>query len=956
MARVPARLLIELSCLLIFSFVVESGSVAENDILPEFYHVETKRTTNVTEDDVAYAKILFEVRGKNIYPKMRIKATRKMSQRNSECQNADFAYNISEVSAHDKWAQYELTVPRSVGGILYLCLPHRVMENVGLLQPGLLNSELHVWYHQGPDIKLPLGQEKIDKTAPPGTAMVESRARRDDNVTAINLPPASTVKVLGLKLEKVEKEFEFDEWGVPVVLAEVEHVLRLFGEGLTEAMTITFTSEPGNYSENCFIPVAKGFSVVPGSLFLNRTALVKITLPPLPSGADTLYICVKDGQISSVTPFLHQGHEPWLQIRTYQNLIPLWASIIIILVCLAFSCLFSGLNLGLMSLDKTELKILCNTGSSKEKKYARAIQPVRDHGNYLLCSILLGNVFVNSIFTILLDGLTSGLIAVIFSTLAIVLFGEIFPQAVCSRHGLAVGAKTIYITKFVMLLTFPLSYSIAKLLDCILGEEIGNVYTRERLKELVMVTTGDNDLDKDEVNIISGALELRKKTVSDVMTKIEDVFMLDYEAVLDFETVSEIMKSGYSRIPVYEGHRQNIVTMLYIKDLAFVDPDDNTPLKTLCQFYQNPCNFVFEDVTLDVMFKIFKEGNKGHMAFVSRVNTEGEGDPFYETTGIITLEDVIEELIQSEIVDETDVFTDNRSKRRRNAERKDFSIFAERKDQQNKVRMSPQLTLAAYQYLSTSVEPFQVNVISETILRRLLKQDIVFHIKKHKEWRYDPANVIYSQGKAVDYFVIILEGRVEVTVGKENLVFEGGPFTYFGTQALVQTVGIESPAAPSGMGSLESLNIDSMLRHTFIPDYTVRASTEVLYLKIKRSLYLAAKRATLMERSKRDHNHTKEQLDAEIDKLLNDDDDVSSGGVTPRRKSSKNLTALQNSRQELTENQVQSPKTPARLSNASPNRLSARGGDINGSVKSSPVDDETVDGRGEEVSLLPRKS
>lgn len=72
-------------------------------------------------------------------------------------------------------------------------------------------------------------------------------------------------------------------------------------------------------------------------------------------------------------------------------------------------------------------------------------------------------------------------------------------------------------------------------------------------------------MDKDEVNIISGALELRRKTVADVMTRIEDVFMLDYEAVLDFETVSEIMKSGYSRIPVYEGNRQNIVTMLYIK-------------------------------------------------------------------------------------------------------------------------------------------------------------------------------------------------------------------------------------------------------------------------------------------------------------------------------------------------------------------------------------------------------
>lgn len=63
-------------------------------------------------------------------------------------------------------------------------------------------------------------------------------------------------------------------------------------------------------------------------------------------------------------------------------------------------------------------------------------------------------------------------------------------------------------------------------------------------KIIFQVTTGENDLDRDEVNIISGALELRKKTVADVMTRIEDVFMLDYEAILDFETVSEIMKSG----------------------------------------------------------------------------------------------------------------------------------------------------------------------------------------------------------------------------------------------------------------------------------------------------------------------------------------------------------------------------------------------------------------------------
>lgn len=67
--------------------------------------------------------------------------------------------------------------------------------------------------------------------------------------------------------------------------------------------------------------------------------------------------------------------------------------------------------------------------------------------------------------------------------------------------------------------------------------------------------------------------------------------------------------TGYSRIPVYQNERMNIVNVLYIKDLAFLDPDDNTPLKTLTKFYQNPCNFVFEDTTLDIMFKQFKEGS-----------------------------------------------------------------------------------------------------------------------------------------------------------------------------------------------------------------------------------------------------------------------------------------------------------------------------------------------------------
>ncbi|KAL4714243.1 hypothetical protein ACJJTC_009595 [Scirpophaga incertulas] len=739
---------------------------------------------------------------------------------------------------------------------------------------------------------------KVDATVNKVAKDVLIRTERqivDEFTTVREIPQFVTVE--GLRVEEADKEPKIIEDGIPSVLAESSVTLRIFGEGLSADTVIAFTNYPQEFGQPCKF-ILKGEYRAKESSVTKKSALFEITAPS-PSTDYKLYICTKNLRpgVTDVSKdddkYVHQGTETFKILATHNKLLPLWVSLILITACLTFSALFSGLNLGLMSLDRTELKIISNTGTEQERKYARAIMPVRDHGNYLLCSILLGNVAVNSTFTILLDELTSGLFAVIFSTLAIVLLGEITPQAICSRHGLMVGAKTIMITKAVMGLTAPLSYPVSKLLDYFLGEEIGSVYNRERLKELVKVTTDVNDLDKDEVNIISGALELRKKTVADVMTKLEDVFMLPISSVLDFETMSEIIKSGYSRIPVYENSRGNIVTVLFIKDLAFVDPDDNTPLRTLCQYYQNPCNFVFEDVTLDIMFKQFKDGHKGHMAFVHRINNEGEGDPFYETIGLVTLEDVIEEMIQAEIVDETDVFMDNRTKRRRNRPQnklQDFTAFAERHENQH-IHISPQLTLATFQFLSTSVDAFRPDTVSETVLRRLLKQDVIHNIKLKGKMKKDASTFVFQQGKPVDYFVLILEGRVEVTVGRENLVFEAGPFTYFGVQALTQNIGVAESPTPSAMGSLQNINVDSMLRHTFVPDYSVRAVTELFYLTVKRSLYLAAKRATLMEKGVLSKGPTNEQFDTEVDKLLQSvDEDLSITGEhkTPSRQVSPN--------------------------------------------------------------------
>lgn len=111
--------------------------------------------------------------------------------------------------------------------------------------------------------------------------------------------------------------------------------------------------------------------------------------------------------------------------------------------------------------------------------------------------------------------------------------------------------------------------------------------------------------------MIQGALELRTKTVEDVMTPLQNCFMINSDAILDFNTMSEIMESGYTRIPVYEDERSNIMDILYVKDLAFVDPDDCTPLKTITKFYNHPVHVVFHDTKLDAMLEEFKKGEKG---------------------------------------------------------------------------------------------------------------------------------------------------------------------------------------------------------------------------------------------------------------------------------------------------------------------------------------------------------
>uniref|UniRef100_A0A8D2I4V6 Metal transporter n=1 Tax=Urocitellus parryii TaxID=9999 RepID=A0A8D2I4V6_UROPR len=587
---------------------------------------------------------------------------------------------------------------------------------------------------------------------------------------------------------------------------------------------------------------------------------------------------------AETTWIYHDGEDTKMIVGEEKKfLLPFWLQVIFISLLLCLSGMFSGLNLGLMALDPMELRIVQNCGTEKEKNYAKRIEPVRRQGNYLLCSLLLGNVLVNTTLTILLDDIAgSGLVAVVVSTIGIVIFGEIVPQAICSRHGLAVGANTIFLTKFFMMMTFPASYPVSKLLDCVLGQEIGTVYNREKLLEMLRVTDPYNDLVKEELNIIQGALELRTKTVEDVMTPLRDCFMITGEAILDFNTMSEIMESGYTRIPVFEGERSNIVDLLFVKDLAFVDPDDCTPLKTITKFYNHPLHFVFNDTKLDAMLEEFKKG-KSHLAIVQRVNNEGEGDPFYEVLGIVTLEDVIEEIIKSEILDETDLYTDNRTKKKvAHRERKqDFSAFKQT-DSEMKVKISPQLLLAMHRFLATEVEAFSPSQMSEKILLRLLKHpNVIQELKYDEKNKKAPEYYLYQRNRPVDYFVLILQGKVEVEAGKEGMKFEASAFSYYGVMALTASPGEnKSPPRPCGLNHSDSLSrsdridaitptlgssnnqLNSSFLQVYIPDYSVRALSDLQFVKISRQQYQNALMASRMDKTPQssDSENTKIEL------------------------------------------------------------------------------------------------
>ena len=150
----------------------------------------------------------------------------------------------------------------------------------------------------------------------------------------------------------------------------------------------------------------------------------------------------------------------------------IWCGIVL---CLTQSAIFSGLNIAFFSLSRLQLEVESKRGNAS----AQTILSLREDSNFLLATVLWGNVSINVLLTLLSDSVMIGLNAFLFSTVAITFFGEIFPQAYFSRNALRVASALAPIIRLYQLLLFPVTRPTAILLDAWLGKE-GITYFREK--------------------------------------------------------------------------------------------------------------------------------------------------------------------------------------------------------------------------------------------------------------------------------------------------------------------------------------------------------------------------------------------------------------------------------------------------------------------------------------------
>jgi gliding motility-associated protein GldE len=325
-------------------------------------------------------------------------------------------------------------------------------------------------------------------------------------------------------------------------------------------------------------------------------------------------------------------------------------ALVLSLVLLCCSALISGSENAFFSLDPSAIAQL----EASEKKADKNVLALLQNSHYLLATILIGNNFVNVTVILLLTTFTNTVLdfsqapvmGFVFETILIsfilLLFGEIMPKIYASKYAKKAALFTAPFISVLSIIFRPLAYLLVKstsIVDNRLSKHSHSArnISMDDLSQALELTSNEKD---EDTGILEGIIKFGNIQVSDIMTPRVDI--VDVDLKLNYtELLEVVINSGYSRIPVYSGRRDNIKGVLYIKDLlAHLDKPSTFRWQSLIrQPYYVP-----ESKKIDDLLNEFQE-NKVHLALVV--------DEYGGIAGLVTLEDILEEIV-GDISDEYD--------------------------------------------------------------------------------------------------------------------------------------------------------------------------------------------------------------------------------------------------------------------------------------------------------------
>ena len=234
------------------------------------------------------------------------------------------------------------------------------------------------------------------------------------------------------------------------------------------------------------------------------------------------------------------------------NDILIWIGIVI---CLSHSAMFSGLNLAFFSLTRLRLEIEAETTA---KSSARKVLTMREDSNFLLTTILWGNVGINVLLTLLSDSVLTGVVSFTFSTAIITFFGEIIPQAYFSRNALRMASLLSPVLKFYQVLLYPVAKPSALLLDFWLGKEAVQFFAERNIKLFIKkhLEGSNNEIDQvegigainffslDDLKVTQEGEEINPDSIISLKSKDGKIFFPQYDAKPDDVFIQRINRSG----------------------------------------------------------------------------------------------------------------------------------------------------------------------------------------------------------------------------------------------------------------------------------------------------------------------------------------------------------------------------------------------------------------------------